>query len=195
MVKTTIWRIAATTSTCLMMASCAVGPDYQRPELPASTGYGNASSQASSASGSSGAQPTDQRLTIGNTIRHDWWTLFRSETLNTLIEQAFAASPTIEIAQRALKVAQENVYAQQGYFFPTVQANYMPTRTKLPGNLGGNSPGVQGDGTYIGAYQGTPANLGGTAPYNGSTVFNFHTAQLTVGFTPDIFGLNRRAVE
>ena len=181
----------ALTLICTTIASCAVGPDYQRPDLPESRSYGT----VGSLSEPSGLPGDDQRVVIGKDIRTDWWTLFRSPALNTLIEQAFAASPTIDVAQRALNVAQQYVYAQQGYLFPTVQANYMPTRTQLPGNLGGNSPGVQGDGTYIGAYQGTPASQGGTAPYNGSTVFNFHTAQLTVGFAPDIFGLNRRAVE
>lgn len=185
----------ALTLSCVLLTSCAVGPDYQRPELQASSGYGTTLSQTAVNTANSIADGAEQRFAISSDIRADWWTVFRSPALNALIEQAFEASPTIEIAQRALKIAQENVYAQQGYFFPTVQANYTPTRTQLPGNLGGNSPGVQGDGSYIGAYQGTPASQGGTAPYNGSTIYNFHTAQLTVGFTPDIFGLNRRAVE
>jgi NodT family efflux transporter outer membrane factor (OMF) lipoprotein len=180
---------------CTTIVGCAVGPDYQRPNLPESKGYVIPTEMPVTGTRAASQLDSHQRLAVGAEIRNDWWTLFRSPALNALIEQAFAANPTIEIAQQALKVAQQNVYAQQGYFFPTVQANYMPTRTKLPGNLGGNSPGVQGDGNYIGAYQGTPANQGGTAPYNGSTVFNFHTAQLTVGYLPDLFGLNRRAVE
>jgi len=192
--KTSFCQRVFIAATCTLLASCALGPDYQRPILPASNGYGT-TLQDTTTNSRALSTVDEQRLAVGKDIRNDWWVLFHSPTLNALIEQAFTASPTIEIAQQALKVAQQNVYAQQGYFFPTVQANYMPTRTKLAGNMGGNSPGVQGDGTYIGAYQGTPANQGGTAPYNGSTVFNFHTAQLTVGFTPDIFGLNRRAVE
>jgi outer membrane protein TolC len=32
-------------------------------------------------------------------------------------------------------------------------------------------------------------------PYNAPLYYNFHTAALTVGFTPDVFGLNRRKVE
>jgi len=195
MVKLRLTQHLVAAFVCSTMAGCVLGPDYQRPDLPESKGYGTPTEVSSPSASTTSQSDDDQRLAVGANIRNDWWTLFRSPALNTLIEQAFAASPTIEIAQRALNVAQQNVYAQQGYFFPTVQANYMPTRTKLPGNLGGNSPGVQGDGNYIGAYQGTPASQGGTAPYNGSTVFNFHTAQLTVGFTPDIFGLNRRAVE
>ena len=195
MAKLRLSKYCIVALTCTTIAGCAVGPDHQRPDLPESKGYGTTAEMSVARNLTASQLSGDQRLAVGADIRNDWWTLFRSPSLNTLIEQAFAASPTIEIAQQALKVAQQNVYAQQGYFFPTVQANYMPTRTKLPGNLGGNSPGVQGDGNYIGAYQGTPANQGGTAPYNGSTVFNFHTAQLTVGFMPDIFGLNRRAVE
>ncbi len=195
MAKLRLYKYCIVAFTCTTIAGCAIGPDHQRPDLPESKGYGTTAEVSVTAIRTASQLGGDQRLAVGAEIRNDWWTLFRSPSLNTLIEQAFAASPNIEIAQQALKVAQQNVYAQQGYFFPTVQANYMPTRTKLPGNLGGNSPGVQGDGNYIGAYQGTPANQGGTAPYNGSTVFNFHTAQLTVGFMPDIFGLNRRAVE
>jgi NodT family efflux transporter outer membrane factor (OMF) lipoprotein len=195
MAKLKLSRYCVIAFACTTIAGCAVGPDYQRPDLPESKGYGTPTEVSMTGTRTAGQLDDNQRLAVGADIRNDWWTLFRSPALNALIEQSFAASPTIEIAQQALNVAQQNVYAQQGYFFPTVQANYMPTRTKLAGNLGGNSPGVQGDGNYIGAYQGTPANQGGTAPYNGSTVFNFHTAQLTVGFMPDIFGLNRRAVE
>lgn len=179
---------------CAALSGCMVGPDYVRPELTASQGYSNRPlpAQTVAVDTQTGAA---QRFAIERDIQSDWWTLFKSPTLNTLIEQAFAASPTIETAQRALKVAQENVYAQQGFFFPTVAANYTPSRTKLPGNLAANAPGVQGDGSVISGYQGTPASEGGTAPFNGGTIFNFHTAQFTVGFVPDVFGANMRAVE
>lgn len=136
-----------------------------------------------------------QRFTLEREIRADWWTLFQSPTLNALIEKAFAANPSIESAQAALRVVQENVYAQQGFFFPTVQANYTPSRTKLAGNLGGNSPGIQGNGSVISTVQGTPVSEGGTPPFSGPVIYNFHTAQLTVGFAPDVFGANRRQVE
>ena len=36
---------------------------------------------------------------------------------------------------------------------------------------------------------------GGKAPFNAPVIYNFHTTQLTVGFTPDVFGANRRQVE
>jgi outer membrane protein TolC len=101
---------------CTLLASCALGPDYQRPILPASNGYGT-TLQDTTTNSSALSTVDEQRLAVGKDIRNDWWVLFHSPTLNALIEQAFTASPTIEIAQQALKVAQQNVYAQQGYFF------------------------------------------------------------------------------
>jgi NodT family efflux transporter outer membrane factor (OMF) lipoprotein len=180
--------------TCSLLASCAVGPDYVRPTLTDSKAYAT-SPVTNKTDSSPGHAGIAQRFAMASDIKSDWWALFQSQTLNTLIEQSFTANPTIEVAQRALKAAQENIYAQQGYFFPTVQANYTPSRTKIAGNLSSSAPGIQGDGTLIQGYQGTPADQGGTAPFNGSTLYNFHTAQLTVGFTPDVFGGMRRQVE
>lgn len=179
---------------CAVLTGCAVGPDYDRPKFAESNGYAQTSSGEMIAQDKSSGNQT-QRFAIGADIRSDWWTLFQSPKLNALIEDAFKANPTIDVAQRALNAAQQNVAAQQGFFYPTVGANYSPTRTKLPGNLSANAPGIQGDGSVISGYQGTPASEGGAPPYNGATIYNFQTAQLTVGFVPDVFGANRRAVE
>ncbi len=176
------------------LAGCAVGPDYQRPELPATSGYAPAAwpTQTEAAATLAGAA---QRLALGQDIRADWWAVFQSQPLNDLIERALAANPTLEAAHAALRIAQENVYAQQGFFYPTVQAGYTASRTKIAGNLGGNSPGVQGNGSVISTYAGTPASEGGSGPFSGPVIYNFHTAQLTVGYTPDVFGANKRQVE
>lgn len=179
---------------CLILTGCTVGPDYVRPELASSTQY-NPDGLSSAAGSGAPASPERQRFDVQRDIEADWWTVFRSPKLNALIEQAFISSPTIEVARRSLNAAQQNIYAQQGFFFPTVQAGFSPSRTRLPGNLSNNSPGIQGDGSVISGYQGTPADQGGSAPFNGPVTYNFHTANLTVGFAPDIFGANRRAVE
>ncbi len=164
-----------------MLAGCAVGPEYSRPALDTPQAYTETG--------------TSQRYVLQKDIQRNWWTLFRSPVLDALIEQAFTANPSVEEAQAALRVAQENVYAQKGYFFPTVQAGYAPSRTKIAGNLGGNSPGIQGNGTVIATAEGTPASEGGKGPFNAPVIYNFHTAQLTVGYTPDVFGVNRRETE
>lgn len=170
-------------------AGCAVGPDFKRPAPPDANAYTSITLPALTASSTGLA--TAQRFDSGRDIPADWWTLFQSAQLNSLINKAFAASPTLESAQAALRLAQEAVYAQQGYFYPTVQLSYSPTRQKLAGNAGGNSPGIQGNGSTISTY----ANPDGPAPYNGPVIYNFHTSQLTVGYSPDVFGSNRRQVE
>jgi NodT family efflux transporter outer membrane factor (OMF) lipoprotein len=187
------WLAVAVACTSLL-GGCSVGPDYQRPELPDSRTFSPAPMPAATVSAPI-AGGAAQRFSVVQEIRADWWKLFGAPALDALIERAFAANPDIEAAQAALRAAQENVYAQRGFFFPTVQANYTPARTKIAGNLGGNSPGIQGDGSVIETFAGTPASEGGTPPFNGPVIYNFHTAQLTVGFVPDVFGGNRRQVE
>ena len=94
-------------------------------------------------------------------------------------------------AQAALAQAQEIVYAQQGYFFPTIAGGYQFQRQKVAGNLANSvAPGVQGNGKAIEAFQ----NPNGS-PHNKPLFFNFHTAEVTVSYAPDVFGGNRRQVE
>jgi NodT family efflux transporter outer membrane factor (OMF) lipoprotein len=84
------------------------------------------------------------------------------------------------------------VYAQRGYFFPTVGASYSLARTKIAGNFTvDDSPGTQGNGHNL-----NPPLLDlQHAPHTAPLFYNFHTAELTVGFVPDVFGANRRQVE
>jgi NodT family efflux transporter outer membrane factor (OMF) lipoprotein len=168
-----------------LIGGCVVGPNYRHPSLPPAHAYSPAPLPTSTSSTPGIAAGAAQSFDTASAISAQWWTLFRSPALNKLIGQAFAANPTIDAAVAALKEAQENVYAQRGYFYPTVQLSYQGERTKLSGNTATSSaPGVQGNGQNI-----TP--LGPAQP----VTYNFHTAQLTVGYVPDVFGLNRRQVE
>lgn len=167
-----------------LLAACAVGPNFHRPSVAPASGYAPAALPHATASAATVAGEA-QAFTVGEAITGQWWTLFRSPALNALIEQALAHNPSIEAATAALRQAQETVYAQRGYFFPTVEANYSAERTKLAGNVAtANTPIYQTNGAVI-----EPV-----APAEPVT-YNFHTAQLTVGYTPDIFGVNRRQGE
>lgn len=185
------WIVIAAAGT---LSACAVGPDFVRPAAPSSTAYApTPMAERTAAAPVEGGQ--EQRFVIGADIRADWWTVFGSPQLDALIARAIAANPSIEAANAALRVAQENVAAQRGFFFPTVGAGYSRTRTKLAGNQGGNSPGIQGNGSVIATGEGKPASEGGTAPFNTPVSYNFHTAQLTLSYAPDVFGANKRQVE
>ena len=167
-----VHRGNATAVLCACAAAfngCAVGPDYQRPALPAASSYATGPLPESTGS-APGAVGEAQRFVIAGQVQSDWWALFQSPALNALIVQAFAANPTLEAARASLVVAQENALAQRGLFYPTVQANYSPTRVRTADAL--SSPAA-----------------------SGASYFTLHTAQLTVGFVPDVFGGNRRQVE
>lgn len=173
-----------------ILTGCAVGPDFKRPTAPVANGYAPASSIPDATASTPVLAGESQRFNPTADIPFDWWTLFQSPQLNSLIKRAFKANPNIESAQAALRQAQEYATAQEGFFYPTVGASYSPSRNKLAGNMGGNSPGLQGNGTVIQ----TTSNPAGPT-FNAPAYYNFHVAQLTVGYAPDVFGLNRRQVE
>jgi NodT family efflux transporter outer membrane factor (OMF) lipoprotein len=104
-------------------------------------------------------------------IPADWWHLFHSEPLDTLVKQALAANPNLPAAQAALRQAQENVAAQRGYYYPTVSAELNASR-----NL-------------------TPTASVSPASATGNPYYSLITPQLNISFVPDVFGSNRRAVE
>ncbi len=142
-----------------MLAGCAVGPDYVRPHDPLPPSY----------------TPNDKAPIADQTVSDkdlpaQWWELFHSPALNQLVEDSIKHNPNLDAARAALKGAQENVYAQQGFFYPNVGASFTPTRQKVAGVL--SSP------------------LASNANY-----FNLYTAQVSVSYTPDVFGGNRRQVE
>ncbi len=168
------------------LAGCAVGNDFKRPDAPRADSY---SAPATITQATPVPLGEAQRFNAAADIPADWWTLFQSPKLNTLIDRALKNNPSITAAQAALAQAQAYTDAQHGYFYPTVGANYNPTRYKLAGNMGANAPGMQANGRNIQAYS---SNV---APFNAPTYYSFHVAQLTVGYVPDVFGLNRRMME
>ncbi len=166
-----------------------MGPNFHKPQAPEGAGYTTAPLPPATAA-AEGAGGDAQSFAMGQDVPEKWWKAFGCPALDSLVERAFRANPTVKAAQAALKQAEEMVYAQQGYFFPSVSADYNFERQKLAGNLSGSTaPGAQGNGTSIYPVQ-SP-----TPPYNEPLYYNFHTATVTVGFTPDVFGGNRRKVE
>jgi NodT family efflux transporter outer membrane factor (OMF) lipoprotein len=191
-------RAALLLTLAALVAGCAVGPRYHRPQAPANAGYAptplpQSSSSAPIQGGEARIQGGEaQRLISGRDIPFEWWELFKSPALNALVEQAFRANPTIAAAQAAVVQAQELVYAQRGFFFPTLGANYNFERQKLAGNLTvDNAPGTEGNGDNLNP----PVQNLNSTPHTAPLFYNFHTAQLDVGFVPDVFGANYREME
>lgn len=170
---------------------CAVGPRWRPPQAPAAAGYSAAPLPETTASASiPGGEP--QRFIAGRDIPFEWWTLFQSPALNRLIEQAFKANPTMAAAQAALRQAQELVSAQRGFFYPSIGALGQAERHKVSGNTNSSETiGVQGSGVNL-----LPkVESLNTVPHNYPSYYTFYTAELSVGFVPDVLGGNRRQVE
>jgi NodT family efflux transporter outer membrane factor (OMF) lipoprotein len=176
-----------------LLASCAVGPNFKKPAAPAAAagGYAPTPLPTTTSSATNVVAGEAQHFNTNLDIPFDWWKAFDCPELNTLVEKALRHNNTITAAKAALRQAQESTYAQEGGFYPTIGGDYNVERQELAGNLGGNSPGIQGNGTTISTYQ----NPNGPPPFNAPVYYTFHTAEVTVGYTVDVFGENRRQVE
>jgi NodT family efflux transporter outer membrane factor (OMF) lipoprotein len=149
--------------------ACVVGPNYKRPAAPNVPGYTPTPPTTTSASPSVNGGEA-QTFVPGNDIPGDWWTLFHSKPLNDLIERSLKNNPDLKSAQAALLVARENVLAQRGAYYPQVSGSFAATRAKTSEEI---------------------------SPVPSFTTFQYSlfTPEVTVSFTPDVFGLNRRTVE
>src|SRR5262249_1714755 len=145
------------------------GPDFKKP-MPPDVKSITAQPLTTTEATPDVAGGAAQTFTQGGDIAADWWTLFRSKTLNDLIVQAIANSPDLKSAQPALRVAQENTAAQRGAYYPQLSGGFTAQRFSQPGTLA-------------------------PVPNNNSFLYNLFTPQLSVSFVPDVFGLNRRTVE
>lgn len=176
--------LAAASALCL--SACTVGPDFQRPTVPREAGYTaeKLAAQTSSAAIPGGAA---QRFVEAQDIPGQWWSLFHSEQLNSLIEEALKANPNLEAAQAALRQANENAYAGQGSLFPSLSGTASRTREKISSA----SLTTEGASSFGGAGTGAVPSGGYSIP----TTFTLASASLTVSYSPDVFGGVRRQIE
>jgi NodT family efflux transporter outer membrane factor (OMF) lipoprotein len=109
------------TATALMMlASCTVGPDFERPAPPDVGGF---------------LSPRGDRIpgTVpGADIAARWWEIFGSRELNKLIEDGIANNADLAAAEAAVRVAQANALALRGTLFPLINASFDGSRQQVP---------------------------------------------------------------
>jgi NodT family efflux transporter outer membrane factor (OMF) lipoprotein len=154
----------------ILLASCAVGPDFVEPATPNVDRY-TREPHASHTSSADTRFGQSEHFLNGGAIRAEWWEAFRSPAINELVRKALEANPNLQSTIASLRSAKELVYAQQGKYFPLVQANFTPERQLVASEI--SSPLA--------------------APT--SQLLNLYTAQVQVSYTFDVWGLNRRTVE
>jgi len=153
----------------LLIAGCAVGPDFKRPAAPTVSGY-TAGPLPAILTSTNVAGGDAQHFAPGGDISGDWWTLFHSRPLNELIELSLTNNPDLKAAQAALSVARENVLAQRGVYYPSVSAGFSASRQKQ-------------------------SELISPTPNANVFQYNLFTPEVSVSYVPDVFGANRRTVE
>jgi NodT family efflux transporter outer membrane factor (OMF) lipoprotein len=156
------------------LASCAVGPNFHRPQPPGASGYLHPSSDTAPVK--TEAQDV-QNVSPGAELAGQWWQLFHSPQLDEVVRASIAASPTLVAANATLAEAREEVTVARAAFLPSVSAVAGAQRT---GTNTLRAP-VTGTGTGTGVGIGTSPNL--------------YSIGLTTSYSPDIFGGTRRAVE
>ena len=152
----------------LLLAACAVGPDFAVPPAPPVAGYTSDNPPAATVAAevSGGAA---QHFVPGRDIPGDWWTVFHSKELDALIAEALHANPSLQAAQAALWQAKETLYASGGKLLPSIDGNASFERQAF-----------------------SPAEFGLAGP---TQTFNLFQATVAVSYTPDVFGGQRRQIE
>jgi NodT family efflux transporter outer membrane factor (OMF) lipoprotein len=170
-------RFAAAGALAAMACGCAVGPDFAPPPAPPDlAGYSAGPALRRTASANIPAGQA-QRLVSGRDIPGDWWRLFGSRALVTLTDRALRNNADLATAQAVLRVAQANLAAGKGAYFPTITGSVSGTRQK---------PAIAGPAT---------PDQNGNLALPESPTFNLFTGQVLVSYTPDVFGGIRRNVE
>jgi NodT family efflux transporter outer membrane factor (OMF) lipoprotein len=111
----------------VLIAGCAVGPDFSTPHAPAAQRYTAADE------GQVGAGDAAPRFPAGPPPAQ-WWTRFHSETLNAWVEEGLAANPDLQSSAAALIAAREQLSAQVGSTrFPQVDGAMQVSRQRALG--------------------------------------------------------------
>jgi NodT family efflux transporter outer membrane factor (OMF) lipoprotein len=148
-----------------LLAGCAVGPDFVRPQPPGNQSY----AYDKELGGTISARGSAQQLQSGAQVAADWWKLFDCAKLNSIVTQSVANNPGLQAAQATLRQSQDNLRAGYGIFYPQLGAGFEPTRQQF-------SPARFGEAT-------------------GPAIFNLYTFSTSVSYVLDVFGGERRTLE
>ena len=148
-----------------LLGGCAVGPDFVRPAPPDTDRYLPGPPPVATVA----PDGRIQEFKSGSQIPSDWWRLFESAALDTVVWQAITNNPTLQAAEASLRQSQDNLRAGYGVFYPQMEAGLGASRQRVSAaEEGSQSPGH---------------------------TFSLMTASGTVSYALDVFGGSRRTVE
>ncbi len=110
-------KLIAMTPAMLLLASCAVGPDYKRPDAPTSTAFKEQGDWKTAA-------PNDQ------SPRGKWWEVFQDKLLNDLMEQIDVSNQTLKASEAKYRQALALTDGTRAGLFPTLSVSESSTRSR-----------------------------------------------------------------
>jgi len=120
-----VMTIAVAATLAAVLAGCAVGPDYKRPEAAIPASYKEA------AEGWKVAQPADQQ------DRGAWWTIYNDPQLNTLEDKLNTSNQTIAQFAAAYRQARALTAEARSAYFPVISLTGSGERQQSPARSGG----------------------------------------------------------
>ena len=93
----------------LLLAGCAVGPDYTRPAIDLPPAFPDASLNADALSGAAAAP-----------LRAEWWTLYGDPKLNELVASALERNADVRLAIARIEEADANLREANAAFLPEI---------------------------------------------------------------------------
>ena len=105
----------------LLLAGCAVGPDYVRPTSTLPEQYKEAT-----------AEP-DAQAGARMPVNPEWWTLFNDATLNQLVQQALVANQDLQAAIARLAASEAAAREAGAELYPAVGLGAGGSRNQTSG--------------------------------------------------------------
>ncbi len=119
------FRVTGFLTSAALLASCMVGPDYQKPDVQIPTAF------------KEGVEWQRAEANPQAAITSTWWLMYGDNVLNGLVDQALKANQSIAVAEAAYRVALATVEVDRAGLFPTVKAGVVGSRS------GGASTAIQ----------------------------------------------------
>ena len=163
--------LAGAAAAGLLSACTTVGPQFTPPAAPDAKTYFMAGDER---------RAEFNQAAIGDKVVAEWWTLFRSPTLDNLVREAIAHNRSLEEARARLAEAHEKVGAESGLLFADASGGVKRERANLNAFSGGAFGG---------------SNLPGGLSFPTNPEFNLYSVGPSVSYNLDLFGGKRRRIE
>ena len=155
-----------------MAAGCAVGPNYQKPDLAAPADWKE-------------AQQTGVDARAAELAR--WWSAFNDTLLNSLVERAVRSNLDLRLAEARIREARATRAVTASGAWPTVNVSGSYTRNRTSEN----AIGAPGQSAVVAPGQSAVAPFGGGVNLDQ----NFYQSGFDANWEIDVFGRVRRSVE